>query len=175
MRTSNFGRGQRVAVLFRLCLAVIVLLTLAVGGIALNTEPVQAIGITAAPVPPVNVPECVPFTIQFTATGTVCIPPPNPFFWMVGALPTWVTLDPNTGLLTGCPPLGEAGNTYNFWVGVSEFAAWPPCGPFWAPMPVTLNVTANPAVCDMVINPTFYPVAWENIPFSERHRRCGTI
>jgi hypothetical protein len=166
MRTSNFREGRRAAVFFRLCLAIIVSLTLAMAGMALKTEPVRAIGITADPVPPVDVPECVPFTIQFTATGTVCPTPPNPFFWTWGVLPIWVTLDPDTGLLTGCPPLGEAGNTYNFFVGVSEFHAWPPCGPFLTFMPVTLNVTANPAVCDMVIDPTFYPVAWENLPFS---------
>jgi len=166
MRTSNFVEGRHVVVFFRLCLAILIALTLAVGEMVLNTEPVQAIGIDADPVPPIDVPECAPFTIQFTATGTVCTPPPNPFFWTWGAVPAWMTLDPNTGLLTGCPPLGEDGNTYNFWVGVSEFTAWPPCGPFFVAMPVTINVIGPSLPCDMVIDPTFYPVAWENVPFS---------
>jgi hypothetical protein len=166
MRISNFGEGRHVVVFFRLCLAILIVLTFAVGGIVLNTEPVQAIGINADPVPPIDVPECTPFTIQFTATGTVCTPPPNPFFWIIGVVPAWITLDPDTGLLTGCAPVGEDGNTYNFVVGVSEFSFPPLCGPNFNAMAVTINITGAAPPCDMVIDPTFYPVAWENVPFS---------
>ncbi|MCJ7654753.1 MAG: putative Ig domain-containing protein [Dehalococcoidia bacterium] len=166
MRTSNFGENRRAAGFFRLFLGIIVALTLALGGMVLNPRPAQAIGITADPVPPIDVPECQPFTIQFTANGTTCTPPPDPYFWFWPALPTWVDLDLNTGLLTGCPdPGSSAGSPYIFFVGVSEFSP-PFCGPFTNAMLVTINVTPNVPACDMVIDPTFYPVAWENLPFS---------
>jgi hypothetical protein len=163
MRTSNFGKWRRAAGLFRLCLVLIVALTLSLGGMALHTQPVRAIGITATPAATINVSECQPFTIQFTATGTACTPPPNPFFWYWPALPGYASLDGNTGLLTGCPKVGDPSAT--FFVGVSEFSP-PFCGPFTNAILVTINVTPGAPVCNMVINPTFYPVAWENLPFS---------
>jgi hypothetical protein len=166
MRTSIFGKCRRAVNFFRLFLGVIVALTLALGGIALNPQPAQAIGITADPVPPVNVLECQPFTIQFTANGTVCVPPPDPYFWFWPALPAWVTLDANTGLLTGCPDPGSAaGSPYGFFIGVSEFSP-PACGPFTNAMLVIINVAPNVPACDMVIDPVFYPVAWEGQPFT---------
>lgn len=163
MRLANIKLSRRASGFFRLCVCVSVALTLAVGGMALNPQPVQAIGITAAPAATINVSECQPFTIQFTATGTSCAPPPNPFFWFLGAMPAYATLDPNTGLLTGCPKVGDPSAT--FLVGVSEFSP-PFCGPFLAFIPVTINVVPGAPVCNMVINPTFYPVAWEGMPFS---------
>ena len=107
MRTSNFGRGRRVAVLFRLCLATIVLLTLSVGGMALNTQPVQAL--TVAPAAHTdNLTECEYWEQQFTYTPTPLCATYAPFqqyhWWVIGALPTWLTLAPD-GLLSGCPPL----------------------------------------------------------------------
>ncbi len=164
MRTSNLGKGRRVAVLFRLCLAIMVLLTLAVGGLALNTQPVRAIGIDADPPGfTYSVAEGQPFSIQFTATAPGCTPPPDPFWWFWPSLPGYANLDWSTGLLTGCPQVGDPSAT--FIIGVSEFSFPPFCFNFHTQL-VTINVIPPPAPCDMVIDPTFYPVAWENMPFS---------
>jgi len=164
MRKTNFGKGRHATVLFRSCLAIIVLFTMAVGGMALNTQPVRAIGINANPGFTINVAEGQPFTIQFAATGTACTPPPNPYFWFWPALPGYANLDFNTGLLTGCPQVGDPSAT--FVIGVTEFSFPPLCGPNSSAQFVTINVIPPPAPCDMVIDPTFYPVAWEGLPFS---------
>jgi len=163
MRTWNFGKCRRTAVFFRLCLVIIVALTLSLGGMALHTQPVRAIGIAANPGFTINVSECQPFTIQFTATGTTCTPPPDPYFWFWPSLPGYASLDENTGLLTGCPQVGDP--SAFFVIGVSEFSP-PFCGPNTDAQFVTINVIPLAPVCDMVIDPTFYPVAWENLPFS---------
>jgi hypothetical protein len=177
MRTSNFGNGWRVAVLFRLCLAIIVLLTLAVGGVALNPQPVQALTINPATLTD-NATECQYWEHQFTYTPTpICNPascPPYQHYhwWVIGTPPPGLTLDQN-GLLSGCPPLGaSAGSPYNFAIMCSEVCCccpppfWGPShGPYFANTPVTINVPpAAPGT--MTINPTFYPVAWEGLPFS---------
>ncbi|MHB8085928.1 MAG: putative Ig domain-containing protein [Dehalococcoidia bacterium] len=176
MRISNFAKGRLVAGFFRICLGIVISLTLAMGGTALNTQPVQAIGITATPSATITIPECLPFTIQFAATGTSCTPPPNPFFWTWGPVPSWITLDSNSGLLTGCPPPGSnSGSPYSFVVGVSEFSFPPLCGPFITSTAVTITVTANTPPCVTAINPTFYPVAWENIPFSMTLSATGGV
>ena len=175
MRTSNFGRGRRVAALFRLCLATIVLLTLAVGGMALNPQPVEA----AFEINPAsytdNLTECTPFAFTpFTQAGFTCInPPENVFFWTAGAVPAWVNIDHITGELSGCPDPGSAGY-YNFQVFATELCNTCPgcitcpfaCTSFTSFRTVDLGVAVNPQPCDMVINPTFYPVAWEGLPFS---------
>jgi hypothetical protein len=176
MRTSNFGNGRHVAVLVRLCLAIIVTLTIAVGGVTLKTGPVEA----AFDINPAsytdNLTECVPFAFTpFTQAGFTCInPPENVFFWAVGAVPTWVNIDPITGELSGCPDPGSAGY-YNFQVFATELCnhcpaclTCPaiPCTSLSSLRTVELGVAANPQPCNMVINPTFYPVAWENMPFS---------
>ena len=163
MRTWKFGKCRKTEVFFRLCLVIIVTLTMSLGSLALDTRPVRAIGINAAPGASINVNECQPFTIQFTATGTVCPPPPNPFFWVWPGLPPYATMDMNTGLLTGCPQVGDASAV--FFLGVSEFSP-PFCGPFNNAIVVTINVVPAAPVCDMVIDPTFYAVAWEGLPFA---------
>jgi hypothetical protein len=170
MRTWNFGKRSRTAVLFRVCLVTIITLSLAMGGIALHPKHVRAIGITAAPAAAINVPECEPFEIQFTATGTVCAPPPEPFFWTWGALPAWVNFDWQTGLLTGCAPIGastDPANPFGFFVGVTEYnlTCDPPC-PCHNAVWVTINVTGPVTPGTLIINPTLYQMAWEGLPFS---------
>lgn len=162
MKILNIAPGRRAAGFFRFCVCMFIALTLAAGGLALNPSPVKAIGITADPAATITVSECQPFSIQFSATGTACTPPPDPYFWFWPALPSYVTLDPYTGLLTGCPKVGDTSAV--FVVGVSEFTP-PACGPNTNAILVSINVVPGPAACDMVINPTFYPVAWEGMPF----------
>lgn len=169
MRTSNFGKGRRAVGFFRLCLGIIVSLTLAMGGIALNTRPVQAITLHPTASFTENVTACVPFTIPFTYTNVICLPPPpKPFFWTgAGTYPTtWTaSIDQDTGLLTGCPDIGDVGNSYAFDVGVTEFTSPSGCGPnsYW--ITVTLKVVAS-TVTTLTITPTVYPAAWENMPYS---------
>jgi hypothetical protein len=172
MRTPNFGKGQHVTVLFRLCLAIIVSLTLAMGGMTLDTKPVQAAPITINPAGPIidnTLLECVTTTYTFTAAPAYCGPGPRIiYYWLVGAPPPGTTLDMNTGVLTCCPTKGTAGSTYTFFVGCAELDIMTSCVSFSLP-PCTCTFTVSgphPQPCDMVINPTFYPVAWENVPFT---------
>ena len=180
MRTSNFEKGRRAAVLLRLCLVIIVALTLSLGGMALNPLPVRAAFDIAPPAGFIgwnspNLQECVPFSFQFTTIGNTCsIPPENVFFWTLGTVPGWANLDKNTGLLTGCPDQGSTG-AYTFQVYCTELCNHCP-GCAWCPFPfcvsfstfqnVTLNVTGGPPPCITAINATYYPVAWENLPFA---------
>ena len=190
MRTWNFGKCRRAAVFFRLCLVTIVALSLAMGGMALNPQPVRA-AFDINPLfwnsPPLQ--ECVPFVgPTFTSTCCTCSNPPhNVFFWLVDTgtgVPAWVNLDPNTGVLSGCPPLNASTdplNPFTFGVVCTEICVCPPscttgdCWPFGAMnwpcvtvstiANVTLNIVAYTPPCVTAINPTFYPVAWEGIPF----------
>ena len=179
MRTWNFGKCRRTAVFFRLCLVTIAALSLAMGGMALNPQPVRAAFDIAPPAGFIgwnspNLQECVPFSFQFTTIGNTCsIPPENVFFWTLGTVPGWANLDKNTGLLTGCPDQGSTG-AYTFQVYCTELCNHCP-GCAWCPFPfcvsfstfqnVTLNVTGGPPPCITAINATYYPVAWENLPF----------
>ena len=179
MRTWNFGKCRRTAVFFRLCLVTIAALSLAMGGMALNPQPVRAAFDIAPPAGFIgwnspNLQECVPFSFQFTTIGNTCsIPPENVFFWTLGTVPGWANLDKNTGLLTGCPDQGSTG-AYTFQVYCTELCNHCP-GCAWCPFPfcvsfstfqnVTLNVTGGPPSCITAINATYYPVAWENLPF----------
>lgn len=163
MSMKSIVPGHRAANFIKLFVCILTAFTLAIGGVTMAPRPVQAISISAAPAAVINVNECQPFAIQFTAAGTSCTPPPDPFFWFWPALPSYATLDSSTGLLTGCPQVGDASAV--FVVGVSEFSP-PACGPFVDSIIVTINVVPGPAPCNMVINPTFYPVAWEGLPFS---------
>ncbi|MBN1375883.1 MAG: zinc-ribbon domain-containing protein [Dehalococcoidia bacterium] len=163
MKAFNLKQSRWAAGLFRICICSLIALTAAAGGMVLDTEPVQAINIHADPAAVITVAECEPFSIQFSATGTACVPPPEPFFWFWPALPPYATLDANTGLLTGCPQVGDVSAT--FFVGVSEFSP-PFCGPFTDNVMVTINVVPGAAACDMVIDPIPYPVAWEGLPYT---------
>jgi len=187
MRTWNFGKCRRVTVFFRLCLVTIIALSLAMGGMALNTQPAQAIFDIAPANITINALECVSFVdTQLNVTCCTCSnPPQNLFFWLMDigfGLPAWVSIDQNTGAISGCPPTPSAG-VYFFGVQVTELCVCPPscttadCWPFGAGnLPcttlsptiaiVTLNVAANIPPCVTAINPTFYPVAWEGLPFT---------
>ncbi|MBM4445730.1 MAG: hypothetical protein FJ023_00010 [Chloroflexi bacterium] len=200
MRTWNFGKCRRAAVFFRLCLGIIVALTLSLGGMALNTQPAQAI----FDISPANITidafECLPFVdTQLTVTCCTCSnPPQNLFFWLVdtgGGIPAWVNIDQNTGAISGCPPTPSAG-AYTFGVQVSELCVCPnaagttctfgncfPNGDATLPCVtisptianVTLNVAANIPPCVTAINPTFYPVAWEGLPFTMTLSATGGV
>lgn len=179
MRTPNLWKGRRAAGFFRLCLGIIVSLTLASGGITLNTAPVQALFDIVAPFnfPVDNVTECQPFTINhnFSTAGEACpLPPPGDsiFFWGLGN-PAWVNVDPVTGVLSGCVDNGTAPGPYTFQVWATQHYAIPPISMCMPPVPwwnsinnytVTLNV-APQAPC-ISINPAIYPAAWENVPYA---------
>jgi len=185
MRTANHAKGSRVAGFFRLCLGIIVAVTLAMGGMALNTSPVQALTITPSnPIlPPATV--CEPWTgVQFTYGNVGCgtVMPIKRYIWgTVGGtgLPPGIKLDDN-GLLSGCPEIGSDGN-WTFRVRVWEIACcWPPSGgALCGPTPATtalLTLQVNPAhACDLTIDPTFYPVAWEGVPYSTTLTRTGGV
>lgn len=175
MTTSNFGKGQRATSFLRLCLAIIVLLTMAVGGTALTPQPVQAI--TIAPLNfNLNVQECVSFTINpgFTTADPCCGGQPSNFifFWKAGG-PAWLNIDPVTGAFSGCPPQGSSIDPGNPWtITVGATCLWfgpvpPPCAGVTAPTAtVILTVAPPPLTTPLTITPTWYPVAWENMLFS---------
>ena len=192
MRTWNFGKRRMAAVFFRLCLVTIIALSLAMGGMALNPQPAQAIFDIAPANITINALECVPFVdTQLTVTCCTCSNPPNNvFFWLVDTgtgIPAWVNIDQNTGVLSGCPPMPSAG-AYTFGVQVSEQCVCPPScatsdcfinlacltiSPTIAN--VTINVAANIPPCVTAINPTFYPVAWEGMPFTMTLTATGGV
>jgi len=172
MRTSNFAKGLRVAGFFRLCLGIIVSLTLAMGGMALTPRPVQANTIVT-PAIPATLPECVPFTYTFSVTWPPPIPPrcANLIYWTfpgTTGVPVWMNLNPVTGVLTGCPPQASAGTLVDFWVIAYEWDPTP-CGLNWFLLPVNVNFTVvapPPTTGPLVITPTPYQVAWENMPYT---------
>lgn len=163
MRTWNFGKNGSATVFFRLCLVTIVALTLVMGGMALNIQPVHA-----ATVIPLFVtatfPACQSWSQTFTVTPACT--PSFIFFWLVGTLPGFANLDPLTGKLTACPQPTDVG-VYNFSIICTEMY-WP--GPCWPPIhmtiPVTLTVTPPLPTTPLTINATYYPVAWEGLPFT---------
>ena len=164
MRTWNFGTRHTAAVFLRLCLVTIIALSLAMGGMALNPEPVHATGINPAGPVSYNLPVCIPWQQQFTITPSC--PSGTVFYWLVGGgIPAFVNLDQNTGLLTACPDQASAGTSASFQVWCTELKTFPFCFGF-AIADVTLNFQPNTPPCVTAINPTFYPVAWEGMPFT---------
>ena len=173
MRSSNFKTGGRAAGFLRVCLGIIVTLTLALGGIALNTSCLPTVftifpSVWAAPDP---VTQCVPFTYDppFSTAGPICAgdhPASFVFYWPGAGIPGWVHVDPTTGVLTGCADNTIVPGPYTFQVGATGFNidCWPAVTAD-STSSVTLNVIANPAA-PLTINPTVYPLAWENMPFS---------
>ncbi|MBN1374857.1 MAG: zinc ribbon domain-containing protein [Dehalococcoidia bacterium] len=182
MRISNFIKGRHAAGFFRICLVIIIALTLAAGGIVVDSAPAQA-DIVVSPDPTnVSWQECVHIApITFTH-GPSANPPPLPgwppevfFFWTVGALPPGISLDTDTGVLSGCPDPGTGGTAGSFSIGCTALV----------PVPFSLDFSSSPAVvnwdiiapppCDMVIDPVFYPVAWENMPYSMNMTVSGGV
>ena len=176
MRTSNFGNGRRAAKIFRLCLGIIVSLTLAMGGMALNATPVHAVDILPKGPTPMIWPACQPFTMAFTYTPTPCALGYIPIFVyaVVGTLPPNSTFDTNTGVLSGCPDLATAGQFGTFQIMVGEWA--PPrffgdlaCGMNWSLVgDGIVNWTIGPGGGGppLTITPTPYQVAWEGMPYT---------
>jgi hypothetical protein len=176
MRTSNIGNGWRATVFFRLCMGIIVSLTLALGGIALDKGPVQAATFDAPTTVSANLTECQSWTYQLTVTPA-CSPQGKIFYWQVGVWPSWADIDFNTGLLTVCPPPGVAGTSTALLqskIMVSEYdSARDPLDPAtlchltinYADIDLTVSNAFTPASCNITIDPSFYPVAWEDMPF----------
>jgi hypothetical protein len=80
--------------------------------------------------------------------------------------PPWVTIDQNTGVLTGCPPLGENGNSYAFLVICTEMACCPYCAAHDDGWLTILNVGPAYTGAALTITPTIPPVAWEGMPYN---------
>ena len=154
MRIWNFRKYHGTAVFFILFLVAVIALpmSLSCGPIELGADT----GFT------IDVEECQPFSTQFSASNTTC-PSPVIFYWVVGSIPPYANFDNVTALLTGCPQVGDP--SAMFVVGVSEFSP-PFCGPYLDANLVNINVIPTAPVCDMVIDPVFYPVAWEGYAFS---------
>jgi hypothetical protein len=182
MRTSSLGKDRRIGGFFRLFLGIIVSLTLAMGGMALIITPAMAQFNIVPPFDPPaeNVTECQPFTIDFGfATNGVetCLNPPpaeHIYFWGSGN-PGWVIVDQDTGILSGCVENGTAPGPITFDVRASQLYEHPgplesncPFGWPWWPSVDHYNVTLDvqPQAPCISINPSFVPVAWENVPFA---------
>jgi len=201
MRTSNFGKGWRAAGFFRLCLGIIVSLTLAMGGMVLTPRPVHAFDLDIIPLvqPDVNVGPCENFTTAQLTITSVCQVPPNAycvpwnlpeahFFWQASInWPAWLFLDTATGVLTGCPDVASAGTSYTADIGCTSqlnplettFSGCTlPCqritpadGPY-----ASVKINVGPlAPCLLTINPTIFPVAWENMPFIMTLTATGNV
>ena len=200
MRILNLAQNKRTSSVLSICLLIILTASMAFGTLALNPRPVQA-AFDITPMvwnsPPLQ--ECMPFTgPTFAATCCTCSNPPhNVFFWLVdtgAGIPAWVNLDPNTGVLTGCPKKdshSDLSNPFTFGVVCTELCScpssctWADCWPFGdANFPclsmsntatVTLNVVDFAPPCVTDINPTFYPVAWEGLPFAMTMTAAGGV
>jgi hypothetical protein len=173
MRTSSFAKGRRAADFLRICLGIIISFTLVMGGIVLGSGPAQA-NIVVSPDPTnASWQECVPITAITFTHGPSANPPPAPgwpaeifFFWPAGVLPPGVNMDMSTGVLSGCPKPGTAGSSGVYSVGCTALVVFPFSVDFSIP-PATVNWSvSNPPPCNMVINPTFYWVAWEGLPYT---------
>jgi len=155
MRTWNFEIRHKTMVLFILFLVAVIILPM----LSLSCGPIELGADTGFTI---NVEECHPFSMQFSASSTTC-PSPVLFYWVIGDLPPYATLNEDTGLLTGCPQVGDP--SASFIIGVSEFSP-PACGVYFDMDLATINVIPTAPVCDIVIDPVFYPVAWEGYAFS---------
>ncbi len=130
MRTSNFGKGQRLTGLFRLCLGIIVALSLAMGGMTLNTQPVQAAIEIVGPCPiTIHAKPCLPGTYDFDWTGSSWDPPHAERwdFWWSGLNPALTDpnshayLDGESGVLSYRFCKDDAGKTFTFEIIVTEY------------------------------------------------------
>jgi len=146
---------------------------------ALNTKPVQAAIVVPAAVNNLALVECVPWAQQLTVTPQC--PGSAIFFWTVGVVPGWAHVNPLTGEITCCPGIGTAGTPAStFTIVCTELG--PPCPgpccpvPILFAIPVTLQVTVPaPPTCTLTINPVFYPVAWEGMPFAMTLTAAGNV
>ncbi len=200
MTIRKFRKNNTASALLNICLVTILTMSLVLGGLALNPRPVRAafdINPLVWNSPPLQ--ECMPFTgPTFSSTCCTCSNPAhNVFFWLVdtgAGIPSWVNLDPITGVLTGCPKPGSSTdllNPFTFGVVCTELCVCPPscglgdCWPLGAmnwpcitassTATVTLNVVAFAPPCPTDINPTFYPVAWEGWPFAMTMTAVGGV
>ena len=164
MRICNFGKRPRLAIFLRLCICILISVTLALGGMAASTSPVHAISIVDPGA--ITMTECTSFSLTFNTAGAAC-GGVGIKFYLLGTVPDWIHLDQDTGELTAVPPAGSAGVIPTFQIICSEEDTSIPCGLFWS-APLDINITVDPGAppCPLVINPTFYPVAWEGLPFS---------
>lgn len=157
MRIRNIMKHHGTALFFILFLVAVIALP-----VSLSCTPPGPIEIEADTGFTIDVEECHPFSMQFSATATSC-PSPELFYWLVGDLPPYAYFDNVTATLTGCPQIGDP--SAGFFIGVSEFSP-PACGPYWDVDFVTINVIPTASTCDMLIDDVFYPIAWEELPFA---------
>jgi hypothetical protein len=194
MRKWNFGKSEKISAFFRLCLVIVIAFSLAAGGMSLSPRPAQAVLGIAPPVDSFLVGECQPFTYAgLSTTGFTCANQ-NVFFWLMDSgtgIPPWLTIDQNTGVISGCPPAGSAG-LYTFDVTVTELcfcmpsctlADCPPWGAGWFCADFTfptshISITVFPAgilPCVTAIDATYYPIAWEGMPFTMTLAATGGV
>ena len=159
--------------LLRLCVCILAAVILTLGGLLVSATPAQATGINPAGPVTYNLTVCVPWQQQFKIVPSC--PPGTVFYWLVGgSIPGFVNLDQNSGMLTACPDLASAGTSVSFQVWCTELSIIPPCLGI-ASASVTLNFLAVPPPCVTLINPVFYPVAWEGLPYTMTLSATGGI
>ena len=173
MRIANCAKDLRAAGFFRLCLGIIISLSLAMGGMALNIAPAEAAPIRLEPPTTsaltVTVTAGQTYTYQFGHTDTSFTNAPPAQWWFYWhwpiVLPNWMQFDHNTGVLTVCHPPTLVAHSHTGWVRVIEAR---PAFPWWrvsAPKLVTINIT--PGVAGTItIAATPIPAVWEDVPFS---------
>ena len=73
--------------------------------------------------PPLTAATGTPYSYQFTATGT-----PAPTYTLSGGAPSWLTINPATGTVTGTPPAGT--KSFRYSVTAANSAGTVTAGPF---------------------------------------------
>ena len=105
------------------------------GGMALNTRPVQAdIGITPSPLNANLTDMRALHQLHLTHVAPILCScadfPPDLFLLVVGGVAAVVsTLDMNTGVLTGCPPVASRLERITLWLGAPSWSG--PVPPRW--------------------------------------------
>ena len=74
----------------------------------------------AADSPPLSAPDAVPYSYQFVAEGS-----PDPTYTLDPASPAWLAVDPDTGIVTGTPPVGTTTFSYGVTAGNTDFSGNP--------------------------------------------------
>lgn len=179
MRRLDFGKGRYVAKLFNCCLAILIALTLSMGGMALKPQPVHAQLTVIGPCDQtIEVPACEVVEIPFEWEGTSLDPPGSQHIWWG----EWDEIDPQTdpeswfflngNVLCMCFNEDLVGEEYSATVFVTELFPGSDTDPedtaTSEPCEVTVIVgePTSDMPCPDTINPTFIPSAWQGLPWS---------